>query len=502
MIMYRSIAVAVSILVFSLVFITRMDPTDDKEHRRSLLRSFWALSPRKTLTAESSCPAGHYAIPLSDLGGVQACYPVGKGFYSPEDDILRYKCDMGTASDSTTAEQCDPCDVGSFAPLEGLSECTYCPPGSYANNPGSALCNPCNPFYYNDVGSDYAIWLTTDTNGAPTNDLYCLEPLEPIVMDDDIVTIAPTAKQTLAPTLEPSFSPSQTQTELPTEDQGPIELPTYETHLPMPSNSPSEMPSQGNSADQIPDENAGDQDSDFTLDDDELAFLFRPREKKDHSISSKVILLPILAVCAIFGFLVLFCHKRFCQSRKKTAMSRAAIWKKNHTVPPPPAALTASRGASFDSSANFAPAKEMDEDDACWPNPDDFSVTATDPLNIHNIHEIVEEEPSHLKLRSAARRSSEDTFSVMPSITSVHHRAGNNAERANSVWSVSVAGDVGAEGNFFGPVSSPNTPGTFLLREDDEDADADEKEGDSDFEETSFHGSNEFDFEDSSQSSS
>ena len=127
----------------------------DTTNTRALRQSRHALSSTMTVVIPN-CPAGEYwmehqvdnedgfnSLNHGSTSIVGKCQSVGLGYYSPQEDGQRYPCPVGTFSDVTQAD----------------------------------VCQECLPLYYNGLGSDYAVTLTPDTNGAPMEGLFCLQPL-------------------------------------------------------------------------------------------------------------------------------------------------------------------------------------------------------------------------------------------------------------------------------------------------------------------------------------
>ena len=127
--------------------------TNTRALRQSLRRRDSSSSTSSsTLTVIPTCPAGEYwmehevdnddGFGSSSTSIVGECQAVGAGYYSPKENGQRYPCPVGTFSDVEWAD----------------------------------TCQECLPFYYNGLGSDYAVALTPDINGAPMNGLFCLQP--------------------------------------------------------------------------------------------------------------------------------------------------------------------------------------------------------------------------------------------------------------------------------------------------------------------------------------
>ena len=127
--------------------------TNTRALRQSLRRRDSSSSTSSsTLTVIPTCPAGEYwmehevdnddGFGSSSTSIVGECQAVGAGYYSPKENGQRYPCPVGTFSDVEWAD----------------------------------TCQECLPFYYNGLGSDYAVALTPDINGAPMKGLFCLQP--------------------------------------------------------------------------------------------------------------------------------------------------------------------------------------------------------------------------------------------------------------------------------------------------------------------------------------
>ena len=127
----------------------------DTTNTRALRQSRDVSSSTMTVVIPN-CPAGEYwmehqvdnedgfnSLNHGSTSIVGKCQSVGLGYYSPQEDGQRYPCPVGTFSDVTQAD----------------------------------VCQECLPLYYNGLGSDYAVTLTPDTNGAPMEGLFCLQPL-------------------------------------------------------------------------------------------------------------------------------------------------------------------------------------------------------------------------------------------------------------------------------------------------------------------------------------
>lgn len=149
------------------------------------------------------CPGGYWSSTGDETTGqVSTCKPVGAGYRSPENDNLRHACPPGTFSDTDTATKCTACRPGRYTDHPRATECQPCPPKSYALHAGSETCESCNDLYYKGWASDYAIVLSAQQTGQPTEDLYCLEPLQGPVYPEPTPspTVVPRPRLTETPT--------------------------------------------------------------------------------------------------------------------------------------------------------------------------------------------------------------------------------------------------------------------------------------------------------------
>lgn len=154
-----------------------------------------SICPRIKISLNESCPGGCWTTDpnLTLPDGTRQCNSVGVGYFSPQNDNLRYVCPQGSFSNTTNASACVVCPAGTHSSSEGrATECDRCPAGTYSGVPGSSYCAPCLRDFYDQAGANAAeLW-----NGR----LYC-HFIEAAI--DDETTAAPsmaTDRQTSTPT--------------------------------------------------------------------------------------------------------------------------------------------------------------------------------------------------------------------------------------------------------------------------------------------------------------
>jgi len=188
------------------------------------------------------CQGGYWSSNHEDTprgDDVFACKPVGQGYYSPNNDSSRYACPLGTFSNIDTATKCMECAPGTYSDQPRATECSLCSPKTYAIETRSEKCQPCSDLYYKGLASDYAIFLSAQQTGQPTDDLYCIEPLNGPIYPEP--TLSPTmisttsTDETDAPTRAPTVSPTKTTTTAATE------MPSIANGQPVPTFAPTTL---------------------------------------------------------------------------------------------------------------------------------------------------------------------------------------------------------------------------------------------------------------------
>jgi Tyrosine-protein kinase ephrin type A/B receptor-like len=152
-------------------------------------------------------------------GGLRICSPVGAGYFSPNNDNIRYACPRGSYADQDEAEACSICDAGSISGV-AFRSCFLCPEGFYQELPGQFNCKECLPGYTGEGSNDFSY-------DVETNTLRCeLTGVAP--------SSVPSASPTNVPTLTPSTTPSIMPSHLPS-----MRPSTHPSLKPIPSTRPS-----------------------------------------------------------------------------------------------------------------------------------------------------------------------------------------------------------------------------------------------------------------------
>jgi len=191
---------------------------------------FTVQQQTKMTTVFDDCQGGYWSsyheTTLAGEEDVLACKPVGPGYYSPNNDSVRYACPPGTFSNTDTATECMECAPGTYSDAPRATECSLCPTKTYTTETKSEKCQPCNGLYYEGLASDYAIFLSAQQTGQATDDLYCIEPLNgPVYLEPTpSPTMAPTTTthETDTPIRAPTVSPTKITTTTTATEMPPI----------------------------------------------------------------------------------------------------------------------------------------------------------------------------------------------------------------------------------------------------------------------------------------
>jgi hypothetical protein len=161
--------------------------------------------------AGSFCPEGcWHESGIAFSNGFNKCEEVGFGYYSPQNENLRYSCEPGTFSNLEKAVMCISCPMGTYSPMRGQSGCVACPTGTFSGMLGSITCDPCDPTFYQGVGAN-----TKQVWGGIS---YCVLSSEFIPLPTTENALPPSS----VPTMLVSLYPSQLDTKSVTPSVAPM----------------------------------------------------------------------------------------------------------------------------------------------------------------------------------------------------------------------------------------------------------------------------------------
>ena len=373
---------------------------DSAHHAPHDDHSFLRHRPSHHRLLPSSCPTGHY---LGNGNGNHeaVCQPVGMGYYSPPNDLDRHPCEARTFSNIETADSCTTCAPGTFAADPASPKCSYCPPGTYSSRTPSSKCNECDPYYYHGYGSDYAILLTPGLSEAPTEALYCVEPLDPFVSqdEDEDGMDGKSSTDLVPPVHHPTPSPTGFATVPPTFARAVI-----------PSTSPTCTTSQDSDADSTP-----------------LSSSLTGNHKRvDSLLVALLLLVGLIATLGVWTLIILRKRKQRSTQSSATEKDAAAVGQKKN-------ALSSYEEESQDGTETIATAGASSF--ASWaltinnrnsrtPMSDDDSAVSLDAEDFR--------EPSSLS--SSTTTEADDEFSVTTTTPSNHgNKIGSGSPKQPSV---------------------------------------------------------------------